>query len=46
MIEFQGVSKVFAGHPAVKDLTLELREGRFLGAGGDFRLGQVDDAEE
>ncbi len=21
MIEFQGVSKVFAGHPAVKDLT-------------------------
>lgn len=29
MIEFQGVSKVFAGHPAVKDLTLELREGAF-----------------
>ncbi len=28
MIEFQGVSKVFAGHPAVKDLT-ELREGAF-----------------
>ncbi len=26
MIEFQGVSKVFAGHPAVKDLTLELRK--------------------
>lgn len=29
MIEFHGVSKVFAGHPAVKDLTLELREGAF-----------------
>ncbi|HHV5085563.1 ABC transporter ATP-binding protein [Klebsiella pneumoniae] len=29
MIEFQGVSKVFAGHPAVKDLTLDLREGAF-----------------
>ncbi|STS92018.1 osmoprotectant ABC transporter ATP-binding subunit YehX [Klebsiella variicola] len=29
MIEFEGVSKVFAGHPAVKDLTLELREGAF-----------------
>lgn len=29
MIEFQGVSKAFAGHPAVKDLTLELREGAF-----------------
>jgi osmoprotectant transport system ATP-binding protein len=29
MIEFQGVSKVFAGHPAVKDLNLELREGAF-----------------
>ena len=29
MIEFQGVSKVFADHPAVKDLTLELREGAF-----------------
>ncbi len=29
MIEFQGVSKAFAGPPAVKDLTLELREGAF-----------------
>ncbi|VTO24860.1 osmoprotectant ABC transporter ATP-binding subunit YehX [Klebsiella variicola] len=46
MIEFEGVSKVFAGHPAVKDLTLELREGAFSGAGGDLRLGQVDDAED
>ncbi len=46
MIEFQGVSKVFAGHPAVKDLTLELREGAFSVLVGDFRLGQVDDAED
>ncbi len=46
MIEFQGVSKVFAGHPAVKDLTLGAARRRFLGAGGDFRLGQVDDAED
>ncbi|MCS6029654.1 ATP-binding cassette domain-containing protein [Klebsiella quasipneumoniae subsp. quasipneumoniae] len=29
MIEFEGVSKAFAGHPAVKDLTLQLREGAF-----------------
>ncbi len=29
MIEFEGVSKVLASHPAVKDLTLELREGAF-----------------
>ncbi len=46
MIEFQGVSKVFAGHPAVKDLTLELREGAFSVLVGTSGVGQVDDAED
>ncbi|SQC63688.1 osmoprotectant ABC transporter ATP-binding subunit YehX [Klebsiella pneumoniae] len=46
MIEFQGVSKVFAGHPAVKDLTLELREGAFSVLVGTSGSGQVDDAED